>query len=198
MMTTRRRAANDLDLRSLTRGRGSLARNLATVSLPAAAIVFGFVYWRWRSLRAAAVTASVLFLLSLLSNVLFFRKVRRRENLKRDENAVETLDVSTSSVLDLEPVGDNAPAFCVFVGDGKALLLAGQWLRDYRAFPCEAFLLHRWADSQEPIRLEVTGKRLQAQSSTVQLRPSHRFRKIEIFEATPETLQEDLDKAFAR
>jgi hypothetical protein len=124
-----------------------------------------------------------LFLASLISNIRYFRYVKRRENLKKDASAVEGLEVSASRVLDLEPMGDNAPALCFFVGEGKALLLVGQWLeRD--SFPAESFRLHRWADTKEPVRTEVTGRPLEAEHSTVQLRPSHKFGRIEMLDAT--------------
>lgn len=197
MMTAYRRSADDVDLKALTYEHGSLWRNLVTVSLPAAALVFGFVYVVWRSVLTASITATGLFLASLLSNVRFFRDVKRRENLKKDSNAVEVLEVSASRVLDIEPLGDNAPALCFFVGEGKALLLVGQWL-EYDSFPAESFRLHRWADTREPIRIEVTGRPLKAAHSTVRLRPGHRFGKIEMLDATSETLQDDLDRVLGR
>jgi len=198
MITTYHRAANDLDIKALTPEGGSLGRNLATVSFPVAAIAFGAVYAKWRSLRTASVIAAGLFLASLLSNIRFFRNVKRRETLKKEANAVEVFEVSASSVLDLEPLGDNAPAYCFFVGDGKALLLVGQWLLEYDSFPAESFRFHRWADTKEPIRIEVIGRPLDATPSTVGLRPNHRFGKMEAFDATPATLQDDLDRSLCK
>jgi hypothetical protein len=55
---------------------------------------------------------------------------------------------------------------------------------------------HQWADTKKPIRLETTGTRVKPERSTVQLRPSYRLNNIEMIQATPETLQHDLDKAF--
>jgi len=82
------------------------------VSFSAAAIAFGIAYAKWRSAMTASVIAMGLFLASVLSNIRFFRETRRRENMKKDVNAVEVFEVSASSVLDLEPLGDDAPAFC--------------------------------------------------------------------------------------
>lgn len=190
------RAANDLDVKALAHHPGeTLPRNLATASLPGAAIAFAIVYAKWRSVMAAGVTAAGLFLASLLSNIRFFRQIRRREALKKDPNAVEVLEISASRVLDLEPLGDDAPALCFFIGDGKALLLVGQWLLEYDSFPAESFRLHRWADTKKPIRIEVTGQTLHATSSTIRLRSNYRFGKAEVLDATPETLQDDLDRA---
>lgn len=195
MITIHYRAANDLDLKASTEGRGSLVHNLATASLPAAALALGIVYMIWRSALAAGVVAIGLFVASLLSNIFFFRKVRRRSLLKEDGTAVEVFEASADRVLDIEPLGDNAAALCFFVGDRKALLLVGQWLLKYDSFPAESFRLHRWRVTKDCIRIEVTGSQIKAEHSTVRLRPSYRFRELELIDAVPETLQEDLDRA---
>jgi hypothetical protein len=143
----------------------------------------------------AGAVATLLLLTSLISNIRFFSNVRRRLDLTKDTNAVELFEVSASQVLDLEALGDNAPAFCFFVGEGKALLLVGQWLLPYDPFPAKSFRIRRWADNKKPIRIEITGESLPAANSTVRLRPGHRFGKIELFDARPETLQDDLDRA---
>jgi len=84
------------------------------------------------------------------------------------------------------------------VGEGKALLLVGQWLLKYDSFPAEPFRLHRWADTNKPVRIDVIGQPLKAAHFTVRLRPSHRFGIIDMLDATPETLQEDLDRVLGR
>jgi len=198
MMTIYSRAANDLDVKALTDGQRSLRRNLATASFPVATIAFGVVYAEWRSAMTAGAIAVGLFLASLLSNIRFFREIKRRENMKEDVNAVEVFEVSASSVLDLEPLGDDAPAFCFFVDEGKALLLVGPWLLKYDSFPAESFRLHRWADTKKPIRIDVIERPVNAAASKARLRPSHRYGKIEVLDAAPETLQDDLDRALER
>jgi len=198
MITIYHRAADDLDLKALTEGRGSLLRNVVTASLPGAAIVFGIVDLIWHSVMAAAVVAVGLFAGCLVSNIRFFRKVRRRQSLKADSTAVEVWEVSAQRVLDIEPIGDNAPAFCFFTGDRKALLLVGQWLLEWDSFPAQSFRLYRWRETQECIRIEASGPQIEPERSTIRLRPSHRFRQVELIEAAPETLQEDLDRAFDR
>lgn len=195
MMTIHHRAATEQDLAALTQGRGSLARNLATVSLPVSAVVFAVVFAIWRSVPVAGAAAVGIFLASLVSNVSFFRRMQRRTALKTDAGAVEVLDVSASRVLEIEPIGDNAPAWCFFIDPNRALLLVGQWLLDYHVFPSSSFRLHCWANTRKPIRIESTGPALAAEHSAVQLRPAHHFRKIEVFDATRETLQQDLDRA---
>jgi hypothetical protein len=99
MITIHHRAANDLDLKALTEGRGSPGRNVTTVSLPVAALTFGIVYMIWRSALAAGVASMALFVASLLSNISFFRRVRRHAFLKADNTAVEVLEASTQRVL---------------------------------------------------------------------------------------------------
>jgi len=197
MLTIYRRAANDLDLKAVKLQRGSLGRNLVTVLVPTAAVAFVVAYAISRSLWTASVIAAVLCFASLFSNLRFFRNVRRREALKNDVNSVEVFEVFTSSVVDVEPLGDDAPAYCFFLDDGTALLLVGQWLLDYDSFPAESFRLHRWADTKKPIRIDVTGQPLTAAHSTARLKSIHRFGKIEVLVAKRETLQDDLDGVVA-
>jgi hypothetical protein len=189
------RAADDLDLTALTSERGSAGRNLLTVSLPFGVAVFMVIYFRWRAVLIAGGIAAALFAASAFSNIRFFRKVKRRQNLKKDGKAVEVWEISAERILDIHYLGSNGPAFCFFVGEGKALLLVGQWLMKWDPFPSEAFRLHRWSDDTEPIRIEVTGKPRTPEPSSVQLKPGYRFGKVELFEATPATLQSDLDRA---
>lgn len=198
MMRVYQRAADNLDFTALTRGRGSFVRNLLTVSVPVAAVLFGIVYLKWRSVRVAGGIAAGVFIASLVSNVLFFRTRMQRERQMADANAVETMEVSATRIMDIEFVGDQGPAYCFFVDEGKALLLVGQWLLDCPSFPCASFRLHRWSDSKKPIRIEPLGPPIQAEHSTARLKPEHRFKPIELFDAAPETLQMDLDRAFRR
>jgi hypothetical protein len=104
------------------------------------------------------------------------------------------LEVSASRVLDLEPLGDDAPAFCFFVEERTALLLVGQWLLPYDSFPTLTFRVHRWSDTKEPIFIEANGPQIEPEPSGVQLRRNHSYGKIELIEAAPETLQNDLDR----
>jgi hypothetical protein len=172
--------------------------NIVKVSIPAAVVTFGIVYFFWRSVPGASVIAGSLFVASLVSNFRFFRKVKQRELLKTDAKAVTIFDVSSDRVLDIEPLGDNAPAFCFFVGEGKALLLVGQWLLEHDSFPAKSFQVHCWTNTKDPIRIETNGQPIEPEQSTVTLRPSHHFGKIVLFDATPETLQSDLDRALTR
>jgi len=186
-------SVDDRDLRAMTRGRGTPGRNLLLVSLPAAVLLFGVVYAVWRSFLAAFVVGVFVLAASAWSNVRFFSDVRRRR--QAGVGAVQVTEVEASRILDIEPLGSHGPALVFFAGDGKALLLVGQWLLGYRSFPSSSFRLYQWADTKKPIRIEPTGRRVKPEHSTVQLRPSYHMTEVEVFEATPETLQDDLDRA---
>jgi hypothetical protein len=191
-------SADDRDIRAMTQGKGSLGRNLIFTSLPVALFLFAVVYIIWRSLPAASVVGGVALVASAWSNVRFFNEVRRRQESRANSAAVEVTEVEASRVLDIEPLGSHGPALVFFAGDGKALLLVGQWLLDYRSFPSTSFRLYQWGDTKKPIRIEPTGGRVKPEHSTVQLHSSYRLTDVELFEATPETLQHDLDRAFGK
>ena len=180
----------------MTRSSGSLASNLLAVTLPLSAVIFGGVYLLSRSLIAAGVVAGIFLSASAVSNVRFFNEFRRRQGSTGDAAAVEVIEVEADRVLDIEPLGSHGPALCFFLGEGRALLLIGQWLLEQRSFPTKTFRLHRWADSKQPIRIESLGARITPEHSTVRLRSDHRIGDVEVFEATPDTLQADLDRAF--
>jgi hypothetical protein len=180
----------------MTRGKGSFGRNLLLASVPIALFLSALVYVVWRSLIAASMVGVLAFVASAWSNLRFFSDVRRRQESRADSVAVEVTEVQASRVFDIEPLGSHGPAFVFFADGGKALLLVGQWLLRYRSFPSTSFRLYQWADTREPIRLEPTGRRIKPEHSTVQLRANYRLSDVEVFEATPETLQHDLDRAF--
>jgi len=195
MISLSHRPAEKNDFKRLTRGHGSLAGNLLKVAIPGSVVAGAFVYLAFHSWLAAVIVGVGLLAASAVSNVSFFRGVRRRQTAG-DPNTVEIITVEATRVLDVEHLGSNGPAFCIFAGDGKALLLIGQWLNDYRSFPCLSFRLHRWTDTKKPIAIETTGKRVTPELTKVRLRPSYRLGDVEIFDATPETLQVDLDRQF--
>jgi hypothetical protein len=192
------RAATELDLKGMARGRGSLVSNLFVATLPITAILFVFVYFLSRSMLASGAVAGAFFAASLYSNGRFFREVRRRNRLQTDPDAVEVLEVDASQVLDIEHLGSHGPAYCFFVDEGKALLLVGQWMLDQPSFPSQSFRLHRWVNTGEPIRIELARKPLTPEQVPMQLRTGYCNRDVEIFQATPRTLQQDMDRAFGR
>ena len=198
MIRTYHSSADDRDFRAMTRGKGSLGRNLLFVSLPVALVLFALVYFLWRSVIAASIVGGLAFVASVWSNVRFFIDVRRRQQSQSDGRAVEVTEVQASRVLDIEPLGSHGPAWVFFADGGQALLLVGQWLLDVRSFPSRSFRLYRWADTKKPIRIKSTGKRVKPEPSTVHLRASYRLADVEVFEATPETLQDDLDRTFGQ
>jgi len=196
VIRTSHASADDRDFKAMTRGKGSLGRNLALVYIPVALFLFALVYVVWRSLTAASIVGGLAFIASAWSNTRFFSDIRRRKDSRADSQSVEITEVHASRVLDIEPLGSHGPALVFFAADGNALLLVGQWLRGYRSFPSTSFRLYRWADTKKPIRIEPTGPRVKPEHSTVQLRPNYRLSDVETFKATPETLQDDLDRAF--
>ena len=198
MIRTFPSSADDRDFRAMTRGKGSFGRNLLLTSVPVALFLSALVYVVWRSLIAASIVGVLAFLVSAWSNLRFFSDVRRRQESRADHQAVEVTEVQASRVFDIEPLGSHGPAFVFFADGGMALLLVGQWLLRYRSFPSKSFRLYQWADTRKPIRLEPTGRRIKPEHSTVQLRANYRLSDVEVFEATPETLQHDLDRAFER
>ena len=198
MIRTYQRAANDHDLGAMGRGRGSFLGNILLTSLPLSAILFGIVYLIWHSVWIAAGMSTCLFVASLVSNILFFRRKKQRARQETDAKAVETLEVSASRVLDIGFVGDQGPAYCFFVGEGRALLLVGQWLLEFPSFPSASFQLHCWFDTKKPIRIELMGPQVEPEHADARLKPEHRFKAFELFNATPETLQQDLDRAFGK
>jgi hypothetical protein len=190
-------SADDRDFKAMTRGKGSLGRNLFLVCIPGALFLFALVYViSRRSLTAASVVGVLAFVASAWSNISFFTDVRRRKKAQADSQSVEVTEVQASRVVDIEPLGSHGPAWVFFAADGKALLLVGQWLLRCRSFPSTSFRLYQWAETKKPIRIEPTGRRVKPERSTVQLRSSYRLTDVEVFQATPETLQHDLDRAF--
>lgn len=196
MIRTFHRSADDRDFKAVTRDKGSLGRNLLFVSAPVALCLAALVYLVRRSLIAASIVGVLAFVASAWSNLRFFGDIRRRQESRSDSEAVAVTEVQASRVFDIEPLGSHGPAFVFFGDGGKAILLIGQWLLDYRSFPSKSFLLYQWADTRKPIRLEPTGRRIKPEQSTVQLRANYRLSDVEVFEATPDTLQHDLDRAF--
>jgi hypothetical protein len=193
-----RRPVEAADLGALTKGRGSLARNILMLTAPVTVGLLAAVYVISRSWPAAAVIAGLFLVGSVTSNVRFFRKVRARTASGADGTLVEVMEVEASRVFDIEPQGSHGPAYCFFAGDGQAVLLVGQWLLERRKFPTLSFRLSRWSQDGTPIRIEAIGKKVKPEPSTVSLRGGYSNCDVEVFPASPDTLQRDLDTAFGR
>jgi hypothetical protein len=196
MIRTFQTSVDARGVRAMTRGKGSPGRNLLFVSVPAALLLSALAYVVSRSWLAASVVGVLLLAASAWSNGRFFSEVRRRQQSGAAAEAVQVTEVEASRVLDIEPLGSRGPALVFFAAEGKALLLVGQWLLGCRSFPSRSFRLYQWADTKKPIRIEPTGRRIKPEHSTAQLRLGYRLTDVEVFEATPETLQHDLDRAF--
>ena len=127
----------------------------------------------------------------------FSRAVTPLKALRQQQGyGVEVIDVEASRVFDIEPLGSHGPVMVFFSGDGKALLLIGQWLLDQPAFPALKFRVRCWADTVKPIRIESRGPVIEPEQSRVAVPSTTRIRDIEIFDATPDTLEHDLTRAF--
>src|ERR1700722_16029678 len=194
-MRTFYRPVEERDIRMMKRGKGTLCRNLLRATLPFALFLSALAYLIWRSWVVAVGVGLAAFGISGWSNISFFRNVRGRQNSGASDAVVVT-EVQAVRVLEIEPLGSRGPAFVCFTTDGKALLLVGQWLLDYKGFPSISFRLRQWADTKKPICIEITGARIEPEQSAVQLKPGYRLTDVEAFEAAPETLQQDLDRSF--
>jgi hypothetical protein len=195
MIRISRVAADAGDLRAIVPAGTSIARNVFLGVVPVSALVFAVAYLVSRTVWVAAAGAAAMAIASSISNVRFFRGVARRRQ-QSDVQSVETIDVEAFHVVDIEPLGSHGPALVFFAEDGKALLLIGQWLLDQPSFPSRSFQVRRWADTGKPIRIEVRGPEIDPESSAVQLPPSSRIGDIGLFDATPGTLERDLQRAF--
>lgn len=193
-----RRAAEPDDLKALTEGRGSPVQNILTITLPIGVLLWLGIYWSARSVGLALVVAGAFVLGSVWSNARFFRMVGARARPGTDRSTVEVMEVEALRVLDIEHLGSHGPAYCFFTADGRALLLVGQWLMGVPRFPSLSFRLFRWAEDGKPIRLEVTGRQSAPEHSTVALQSHYSNGDIEVFRAQPQTLQQDLEKAFGK
>ena len=196
MIRTSLAEADARDLKAIAPPGTTPARNILLGTLPISAGIFVVVYLVSRSLSLAAVLSLGLGTTSLVSNYRFFRGVARRTSQQTDARAVEVIDVDASRVFDIEPLGSHGPAMVFFTEDGKALLLIGQWLLEQRKFPTRSFCVRRWSDTGKPIRVESRGPRIKPEHSAIQVPSTTRIRDIEIFDATPETLEHDLKRAF--
>jgi hypothetical protein len=196
VIRTFRRPANSADLAALRPAGTSLGRNVLQGSLPVAGFAFLVALLVSRSALIAGAIGGGLFALSLASNARFFGGVKRRAAQRADADAVEIIDVEAVRVLDLEPLGSHGPALVVFSDDGQAVMVIGQWLLEQPSFPSLAFRLARWADTGKPIRVESTGPAVTPEHSTI--RVPNGAGDVEIFQATPDTLAEDLERRFGR
>ncbi len=192
------RAATDEDFKTVAQSRGSLRSNFVLVTIPLTILILAVTYFLFRSAWAAGILGGAFFASSVWSNLSFFREMKRREAASADPKAVEVMEVEADRVADVEHLGSHGPAYCFFTGTGQALLLIGQWLLEVESFPTRAFRLHRWNDCKAPIRIESLGATVEPRSSTARLKPSYRIRDVEVFSAKPDTLQEDLDRAFGQ
>lgn len=196
MIVVSEHAPDEGDLSSLTKVTGaSLAGNVGLAAL-AAGVIGLVLYLLSGSVPWSVGVAGVFVAAAAYSNVGFFRDVERRKSLRGQGHGVERIQVDASSALDIEFMGDDGPAWVFFCDGGSALLLVGQWLLDDESMPSLSFQLRRWTDDFEPIRFVDCGPSVALEEAFIRLQPNMRYGMIERFEATPETLQADLERAF--
>ena len=197
MIRTSLANADERDFQAITSTGTSPARNILFTTLPLSAVAFLVIYGVSRSLWIAAPIAAALMAGSIVSNVRFFRKVAdRRTEQRSGKSAVEIIDVEALRVFDIEPLGSHGPAFVFFAADGKALLLIGQWLLEQPSFPSRAFRLRRWADTGRPIRIEARGPEIEPEQSPIRVPDASRVQDVWLIDAAPDTLEQDLQRAF--
>jgi hypothetical protein len=197
MIRTYRRPAESTDIQAATEGKGSLSRNLLTLILPAGVVLFAVPYLVFDSFLSGAIISTLFVGGSTWSNVRFFSKTGARARSTAGA-IVEVIEVDATRVFEIEHQGSHGPAYCFFSSDGDALLLIGQWQMGVKRFPSLSFRVMRWVDDGSPIRIEVTGRKVKPELSTVSLQGHYSNGDIEILKAQPDTLQQDLDRAFGR
>ena len=198
MIRIYQRPADAEDLKAMKDGKGSFVRNVSTITLPFGALLFVGIYWLFNSSWLALALAGLFVAGSTWSNTKFFRTVGAREKSGTGRSTVDVLEVDAVRVLDIEHLGSHGPAYCFITDDNRALLLIGQWLMRVPKFPSLSFRLCRWIDDGTPIRIESTGRKVKPEHSAISLKSHYSNRDIEVFPAHPETLQQDLEKAFGK
>lgn len=101
-----------------------IIRNIALGTLPLCAVLFLPVWLISRSILAASVMASLLFIASLYSNI-----GRYFDDQKREKAGVTRHTFKTEKVYELNAPDDSvAPSLCFDIEENRRLLLNGQWI----------------------------------------------------------------------
>ena len=137
------------------RGRGTPWRNVLTVTLPVAAVIFALTWLLSKSPWIASLPTLLFAAFSGFSNLLYAARISRLQGLIGRDGSVELIEVESAAAENLRHQGSNGPAYCFFSDDGQAILLVGPWLLDTPNFPALHFRLWRIAGTGEPIRLEA-------------------------------------------
>jgi hypothetical protein len=171
------------------------------------------------SFVVAALPALLLFSLSAYSIVGYHQDLNRLRRRLSEPDPVEVLEIRATRVMDIQAPGSTGPALCFELTDGQVLLLYGQWLLEHslyraprpvddgnqehfnalddpHAFPSDHFLVHRWRGEARPFWIEVHGRYLPPQESSVQIRPTAKVRELELFAGSLDSLQASIDRAF--
>jgi hypothetical protein len=149
------------------------------------------------------------------------RRFRQRAAKDAESHVVEELHVSGPRVCEIGSDTDNEPVLVFDIGEGKLLLLQGQWLRDattYGAnprdgdpfdeylnglpapysFPSTDFTVIRLPHSGEVLRVLVGGKYLKPDGPVVAMRAEYEFGMSEILDGRFEEVADVLEAEHAR
>jgi hypothetical protein len=221
MLAPRYRKAANEDLLDPSPGTSALLSRLFTSFLLLGCGVFALICVLTKSVIAAGVVSAALLALSVHSILAHQRDIKRHERRLAEPGPIEVIEVHASRVLDVEAPGSTGPALCFELPDNQVLLLYGQWLLEhtlYRAprpvgdgdqerfnlsddplgFPSDHFALHRWRGEVRPFWIEVRGKYLTPESSSVQLPKPAKIQEVEVFTGTFSSLQTEIEYAFGQ
>jgi hypothetical protein len=149
---------------------------------------------------------------------------RRRVHARKDAEAckIQLLTVTNARVVEVVEIGDRDPALAFDLGDGKILLLQGQWLRDVEtygapppesgkedeygeeyvnglpppfAFPSAAFTVTRLEHSGDVFGIEVQGEYLKPEPAVDALTAEYEFGDSELVDGRIDALAEAFAKA---
>jgi hypothetical protein len=158
----------------------------------------------WSRVGATAFVFLILFVLALISFVPFERRLHYRAAEDAAAQHVEELQVLRARVVEIALINDNEPILVFDIGEGRLLLLRGQWLRDEttygaeplvgdpyeeyinglpapNSFPSTDFTVVRLPHSGRVLQIRVSGAYLKPPDAIAALKPEYEFNDSEVF-----------------
>ena len=162
----------------------------------------------WLGALAGAVLGGAILGAVLRSFVPFLRRRKHRAEEDATTGVVEEITVWGARVVELFPRKDEDPVLVFEIGEGRVLLLLGQWLRDAEtygappvqgdpnqetcngldppwAFPSDSFTVTRLPHSGRVLGIRVTGPYLPPADPVAELLP-HEWAASEVFSGSLE------------
>lgn len=163
-----------------------------------------------------------LFFYALFSLIPLERRSRRRAAKDWESQIVEELSVSQPRVVEIGLINDNEPILAFEIGEGKLLVLQGQWLRDEttygakapeedapfdqylnglpppHSFPSTEFTVVRLSHSGRVLGIRVRGEYLRPSETVEALKRGYDFRDSEILSGRLEDIAGVLAAEHAR